>query len=183
MLQLVPGDRDQNGLLRPPGRSTYVAVPVAPGCGWLIRTVRFCRNGLWRPGECTARRRTFSTGGGCRFLSSFRQKATSAATPALRSLRRGLSSSDGGMKRSRLISGGDSRSSRVQRQADAIFLPTLRIPESVLSGLCSVRRTQVRLDGSAEPKREDHSIVPSCINNASARRYRDCPYLLAPRAG
>src|SRR2546425_12688539 len=76
MLQLVPGDRDQNGLLRPPGRSTYVAVPVAPGCGWLIRTVRFCRNGLWRPDECTARRRTFSTGGGCGFLSSFRQTAT-----------------------------------------------------------------------------------------------------------
>lgn len=33
MLQLVPGDRDQNGLLRPPGRSTHLAVPVAPGCG------------------------------------------------------------------------------------------------------------------------------------------------------
>jgi hypothetical protein len=79
MLQLVPGDRDQNGLLRPPGRSTHVAVPVAPGCVWLIRTVRFCRNGLWRPDECTARRRTFSTGGGCGFLSSFRQKATVAA--------------------------------------------------------------------------------------------------------
>jgi hypothetical protein len=30
--QLVPGDGDQNGLFRSPGRSSHVAVPVAPGC-------------------------------------------------------------------------------------------------------------------------------------------------------
>lgn len=43
VLQLVPGDRDQNGLLGPLDRSTHVAVPD----------------------ECTTRLRTFSTGDGC----------------------------------------------------------------------------------------------------------------------
>jgi hypothetical protein len=44
--QLVHGDRDQNGLFRPPGRSSHVAVPVGRVMGWLIRLVRFRRNGL-----------------------------------------------------------------------------------------------------------------------------------------
>jgi hypothetical protein len=44
--RLVHGDRDQNGLFRPPGRSSHVAVPVGRVMGWLIRLVRFRRNGL-----------------------------------------------------------------------------------------------------------------------------------------
>src|SRR6266540_2034990 len=38
--QLVPEGRDQNGLFRPPRRSSHVAVPVARVVGWLIRLVR-----------------------------------------------------------------------------------------------------------------------------------------------
>jgi hypothetical protein len=37
---VVPDDRDQNGLFRPPGRSSHVAVLVARVVGWLIRLVR-----------------------------------------------------------------------------------------------------------------------------------------------
>jgi hypothetical protein len=74
---LVHGDRDQNGLFRPPGRSSHVPVPIGRVMGWLIRPVRFRRNGPSRPDERTARRRTSSTTGrSCEFLSSFRQKAT-----------------------------------------------------------------------------------------------------------
>jgi len=84
--QLVPGDRDQNGLFRPPGRSSHEVVPVAPGWGWLIRPARFCRNGLWRPDERTARRRTSSTAGSgesCRLSAKTRQRRT----PAVRTSR------------------------------------------------------------------------------------------------
>jgi hypothetical protein len=60
--QLVPGDGDQNGLFRSPGRSSHVAVPLAPGCRVAHSAGPFSQNGLRRPDERTARRRTASTG-------------------------------------------------------------------------------------------------------------------------
>jgi len=76
MLQLVPGDLDQNGLLRPPGRSTHVAVPVgvAHSDGPFLQEWAVASRRMHGPTE------DLLDWGGCGFLSSFRQNATLGTT-------------------------------------------------------------------------------------------------------